>query len=129
MLQEIVQTMLPDTLSNKVEDPKRQSGLETPPPGTEVHLNPTGCAHCQTEQAVLREQITLLRDLLEGKNHWLAELLNQERERNKQLQAEVVSLRKTKERIARGLVEALIVDKHGAELDSENWEELWGLLD
>lgn len=101
--------------------------LVCPPPGAK--FQGLTCPHCQTEQAILREQIILLRDLLEGKNHWLAELLNQERERNKQLQAVVESLRGRKEKIAQGLVEALIVEKHEGALTSEDWQALWELLD
>jgi hypothetical protein len=81
------------------------------------------------DHAILLEQITLLRDLLAGKDNWLDAVVKEERARNERLLAENAVLRKEAERLRIALAEVLTID-YASEvhnINDEDFERLWDL--
>lgn len=124
MSEEQIQEIIDKSMDAMKKDKEKSYGALNNPIWPPVAHLPLPESAPPSDHAVLLEQITLLRDLLIGKNNWLDVLLKEERARNEKLLAENAVLRKDAERLRIGLAQALSSDDG---LDNEEFDRVWKL--
>lgn len=115
---------------NKVEEFPSDNGKESHLKVLRTNVEDAvrnGLSSYQADRGVLQEQITLLRDLLAGKNNWLQEQIVVEQQRSAKLQIENDALRTQAQQLKVALAQACAYAESENYPDTTNWEKLAGL--